>query len=559
MADLIGIDPGAYSVKVVGGRMSGPLFSMTHLTAIDVDPSDDREQAICQEIALAAHDARKLKGKARIGITGRDLMIRYTTVPPVPLWRLRLLMDFEVQEMASQAGDGLTADYNLLDSSESSDETVLVSLVKDRFLNARLGAWEQKGMPPIHAATPNCIALFNSFLAFGRMEDDEYTFLLDIGDQNLEMAIQRNGELLYARNVSGGGHAFSDAIASAWGVGTLKARELKHDLGTVAPQGRGGYASANEEKVANAITGAAGQLAGMIQATIAFSRSQSGLKDMQVGRVVISGGGSELRGLPEYLEQSLGMPVRCFQPDAGLDTSSLSPEQAELFEAHPSTFAVALGLARMSSDEGAFLIDLVPPSVKKKRRFMQRTAYLIAAAVVAAACLGGIWMDMKGELAAVEKGRRQARSNERQAVAVRRRFTATVDEAVNLKERVDKLSWESRPGTWFLRAQGMVQSDAPDAVWVQSVEVARKRVPHPFEADEKKKAMLEKVVVVVKGSISKDVKQTLNEFVERLRKQPGTPYISIENAPQGPGDAFEIMIDFAGWPNSDAAEEGDDS
>ena len=504
MADLIGIDPGAYSVKVVGGRMSGPLFSLTHLTSIDVEAESDREGAICRELALAAQTSRKLSGTARLGVTGRDLMIRYTTVPPVPLWRLKLLMDFEVQEMASQAGDGLTADYNLLDASESSDETVLVSLVKDRLLEGRLAAWNQKGVAPIHAATPNCVALFNSFLAFGRMEDDEYTFLLDIGDENLEMAIQRNGELLFARNVSGGGHAFSDAIASAWSVGTPKARELKHDLGTVAPKGRGGYASANEEKVANAISGAAGQLAGMIQATIAFSRSQSGLKGMDIGRVVISGGGAELRGLSEYLEQSLGIPVRSFHPDAGLDTSGLSLEEAELFEKHPGSFAVALGLARMSSDEGAFLIDLVPAATKKKRRFMQRTVYLFAAAAVAIACLGGIWFDLKGELAAAEKTRKSAKSAERKAVAVRRRFTQTVDNAVNLKERVDKLSWESRPGTWFLRAQGMVQATAPDAVWVSSIKVARKKVPHPSVADQKKQAFIEKVVVVVQGSLRAD-------------------------------------------------------
>lgn len=559
MADLIGIDPGACSVKVVGGQMNGPIFSLTHLTCIDVEPVEDREGAILSEVALASQAARKLKGLARLGVTGRDLMIRYTTVPPVPLWRLRLLMDFEVQEMARQAGDGLTADYNLLDANESSDETVLVSLLKTRFLDDRIAAWEQKGSSLIHAATPNCIALFNAFLAFGRMEDDEFTFLLDIGDQNLEMAIQRNGELLFARNVSGGGHSFSEAIAQAWGVGVEKSRELKHDLGNVAPRGRASYDSPNEEKVANAIMGPAGQLAGMIQATIAFSRTQSGVKDMQIGRVVISGGGSELRGLPEYLEQSLGIPVRRFQPDAGMDTSALTPDEADLFEALPARFAIALGLARMSADQGAFLIDLVPEARKRKRKFMQRTVYLVAAAVIALASLAAIWFDMSGELSDATSIRKQARSSERKAVAVRRRFSTTVEEAVNLKERVDKLSWESRPGTWFMRAQGMVQAVAPDAIWVRSIEVARKRVPHPSNADQRKAALLEKVVVLVKGQIRKDVNQTLNRFVEELRRQPNAPYVSIEKAAQQPDDSFEVMIDFAGWPDLSDETEGDDS
>jgi predicted metal-binding protein len=110
-----------------------------------------------------------------------------------------------------------------------------------------------------------------------------------------------------------------------------------------------------------------------------------------------------------------------------------------------------------------------------------------------------------------------------------------------------------------MRAQGMVQSEAPDAIWVQSIEVVRKRVPHPSNADEKKKALVEKVVVIVKGRISKDVNQTLNQFVERLRKQPDAPYISIEKTAQRGNGVFEVMIDFAGWPDSKTDEEGDDS
>ena len=48
-------------------------------------------------------------GPALLGITGRDLIVRYTHVPPVPDWRLKLLMQFEINEVSGQSGGEVAA------------------------------------------------------------------------------------------------------------------------------------------------------------------------------------------------------------------------------------------------------------------------------------------------------------------------------------------------------------------------------------------------------------------------------------------------------------------
>lgn len=559
MAHLTGIDPGTLAIRVVQGQMSGPLFKLLRMARIEIEPEEDVELAILHAMQRELPRLKLKPGVTRLGLTGRDLMIRYTTVPPVPLWRLRMLMDFEVADMASSSGDQLCADYNLLrQTSEDADETVLVALVKEHFLEMRVAALKGAGLP-FKSGTPNCIALFNAFLAFGERSESEYTFLLDVGDRNLEMAIEKDGDLVFARNLAGGGDLFTRAIAESWSVSTEKARQLKHEYGNVTPRGRAAYSSSSEEKVANAIMGVAGQLAGMVQSTITFARSQSGHRDMQIGRVLISGGGAALKGLDAYLEQNLRVPVSVFRPEGGLDVSALPLDERDDFEAAPEAWVCALGLARMSQDADAFGLDLLPEKLATKRRFAQRTSWLIAAGAIAAVFLGWVWVDLGGESARAAEEARTARRSERRTAQLLKTYEDTVEDARLVAGKLEALATQTRNATDLLRAQRMLQASAPEAIWLRSVDVARRPVAPPGMENERK-AAVEKTVVRVQGEIRQlgaRVTTTFNDFVEALRADPLRPVVEIRDAPPESGGEFEITLDFEGWPEtaSEDAEE----
>lgn len=477
MARSVGIDIGSSAIKVVAGRARGPAFEMERAFTIPVDRSRGVEEGVLEALASLKGELGKAAG-SRFSVSGRELIIRYTKVPPVPLWRLRLLMDFEVREMSEQAGEALASDYNLIHQAGGDDgeETLLVAVVKEPFLRARHRAIaEAVGEPK--AAMPGSIALFNAYLQAGDLHEGEFVFLVDLGDENVEMALERDGDLLFARNISAGGRLLTAGIVQGLRLGEEDAERAKESLGNVTPRHLASYTSGREEQIANALAGPMGQLASMIQSSLAFARAQAGIKDFQLGRVLISGGTANLKGLSEYLKNTFKCPVERFEPESGLHLDGLGDEERAEFASDPGRYAVALGLAAGDGKEDAFLLDLVPREVKKRRHLATRTVWTIAAAVVAVTILGLRYTSLSSE---AENARRSARAAQADAARTRRVMSEYADLQRAMEEssaRIQELEALTRPAYTAARGLRLLQENAPEAIWVEDLRFVSQLAP----------------------------------------------------------------------------------
>jgi Tfp pilus assembly PilM family ATPase len=200
------------------------------------------------------------------GLAGRDMTLRYSQVPPTPDWQLKNLMDLEIQDLAAQSGGALSADYNLLPTQdpEAGVDTVLLALAKDEALQ-RLQQLAKAAGGTCGGFVPNCVALYNAYLKCGPVEPDTVVCLANIGHETIDIALVKGQDLLFARNLSGGGKVLDDAIAAAFNVSARKAESLKHELLDLDPQSRGRFASGQAEKVTMAAGGAAPVITAGIQ------------------------------------------------------------------------------------------------------------------------------------------------------------------------------------------------------------------------------------------------------------------------------------------------------
>lgn len=388
-----GVTIGSRTIRVleVKKQKSGAWQVVKALIAPIGDPAATDARRVSE--AKSALKTSQAKGAALVGLSGKDLIIRYTQVPPVPDWRLEMLMNFEIQEVSEQSGGDVSAAYAQLgiDDASSGDNVVLVALAKNGHLVPRLDALREAGLDVL-GGCPRAVGAFWAYKENAKLPSDETVFFMHIGHENTDVAIARKGVLIFARNVTGGSRLFSDALSQHLRLDAATAEKSKITKGNITPRGKAKYRDSAEEKIANTLMGVGGHFVSAFNSSLMFARAQTKVPDCQPSKLVLMGSGALLKGMPEYLESNLGIPVELFDPIASLDLSLLPEKTAEALKQDQGGMAVTLGLAQMAADDQAFRVEVLPAADKKKRHFLQHTAVTIGAGAVLAACLIVSWV-----------------------------------------------------------------------------------------------------------------------------------------------------------------------
>ena len=464
----LGVTIGNHALRAIKLRRKGEQFIVQRVFS-------DRLDEETRSLAGRALAARGMKGApATVGLTGRDVIIRYTQIPPVPDWRLRTLMKFEVEEVSSQSGGDVSADYRKLElpdlDGERADDTILVALTRNRHLDTLLKGLESGGLK-MHGGTPNSVALFNAFAVNATYTEDETALLVNIGGDNVDMALQQGGELLFARNATPGGTAFTEAIKQAFGTSVGKAEKMKKTKGDVTPKGQAKYPDPTSEKVANAIIGTAGQLSSMIQSTLMIARAQTRTPDLKVDRVLLAGGGASLKGLDAYLQQSMGIPVERFDPFDLCDLSQLSDEERALIEQAPHEFAVAMGLAQNDMSPAAFTLSVLPEAQRRVRDFMTKGIWAAAAAVVMLGVLFLIYQGRGKSAEAFQSKRDQVSREIRRAQGKDSALRKALSSVQGVEVKHKALAEQAAPAALLGRVMAELQENVVPHIYLHTVKL----------------------------------------------------------------------------------------
>ncbi len=471
MGTGVGVTVGSSSLRAMAVRRKGPLWQVTAATAGGLAAGDDAARVAEARGALAA---ASLRGEALAGLTGKDLIVRYTHVPRVPDWRLEMLMRFEIQEVSEQSGGDVAADWALLSlpAAAGSDQTVLVALARNAHLRPRLEALAAAGLSSL-GGCPRSVALYHAFVTNAKVPPGEVTMILHLGGENTDVAIQRDGALLFARNLVGGGRPFTEALVQAFHVAPETAEKMKIQKGNVTPRGRARYADSSEEKVANSLLGVAGTVVSAVHSSLMFCKAQTKLSDLRIDRVVLSGGGARMRKIPEYLSQALGIPVEPFDPFETVDLSALPAETAEAVRVDGQGMAAVLGLAQMAADRKAFRLEILPEADRKRRVFLEKTAWLIASGVLAAGGLVFLYGSAAAQESAANLNRRKMAEKASWAESQRGKEAKLLERLAASGARQNLLVRETALGPRVIEALDMVQEDLDRKPEYQAIHFTR--------------------------------------------------------------------------------------
>ncbi|MBN9605873.1 MAG: type IV pilus assembly protein PilM [Actinomycetales bacterium] len=273
-----------------------------------------------------------------LGMGNQRVLVRDLTVPNQPLNRIRESLPFQVQDLLPvPVADAILDYYPVSVVKADGGEMVnglLVAAMKEAVL-ANVDAVSAAGLSPVEVDLIP-FALSRAFLASADARG--VVALVHIGAVTTSVVVANDGVPQFVRIMQNGGGDVDLALQSRLSIDAEQADRIKRGIGLAREQVPAEWAVAVE-----AIHASTGDLLGAVRNTLSyFLNSRPGLR---IERVLVSGGGAQLGGLPNALADALRLPVGVPKSIEGLaiartvDTEQLNDDPAGL----PVAAGLALG------------------------------------------------------------------------------------------------------------------------------------------------------------------------------------------------------------------------
>jgi type IV pilus assembly protein PilM len=202
-----------------------------------------------------------------------------------------------------------------------------------RVIEESLSAFDEAGVT-VRAVEGEMFSMPRSLL---RPDDPETVLIIDIGRTTTKLEVVAGGVPRFATTLDIGGHALTLAVQKHFGVSEEEARRVKSERGIVGVEG-------NEEYI-QAMLSTVSVIREEILRRLDYwqSRAAVGSTHEPVTRAILVGGNATVRGLPEYLETSLKVPVAL--GDVFTNLASRDRWLPPLDYVESLAYATAIGLA----------------------------------------------------------------------------------------------------------------------------------------------------------------------------------------------------------------------
>lgn len=216
---------------------------------------------------------------------------------------------------------------------ETGEESVVGIGFARRMVDDTLSVFDEARIP-VQALEEETFAMARALIPRG---DTATTLIIDVGKTTTKMAIVTGHIPRFATTFGIGGHALTLAVQKHFGVTEAEARKVKAERGIVPSLGNEDYLAAMLSTVSAIRDEISRRLTYWQEKAIAIGMHEP------VSRIVLAGGNASVRGLPEYLEGALQIPVMTgdvFSNLAARDTWIPTLDYTESL-----AYATAVGLA----------------------------------------------------------------------------------------------------------------------------------------------------------------------------------------------------------------------
>ncbi|MBW3663970.1 MAG: type IV pilus assembly protein PilM [Actinobacteria bacterium] len=336
----VGLDIGSSGVQVSQVTVTRGQPTLVNFGGVALPEGAVREGEIIDVSAVSAavkqlmSDARIKEKNAWLGVANQRVVVRQIDLPYMEEQELRDSLRFQVQEYIPIPVEDAELDYHRLDEYTEGDQRMqrllLVAAHRD-MVQSHIAAASDAGLRPA-GVDLNSFAILRA-LANERSVSQGSEVLIDIGAGVTNIVVHENGTPRFVRILVLGGSDITEALASGLGIAHADAEALKIQTG---------LSGAGDEGARRIIDDRANQFVDEARGSLDYYQAQTG--SARIGRVVLSGGGSKLAGLPERLANAVRLPVEVGRPLDHLPVKGTSYSRDDLADVEP-ILATSIGLA----------------------------------------------------------------------------------------------------------------------------------------------------------------------------------------------------------------------
>lgn len=341
---VVGLDIGSDSLRAVevsgydGGKPSIVRYAEVRL------PENVVRRGEVVERATASTALRRLWAQGRfttknvvLGMGGSRVFARDFSVPRVPLDQIRESLPFLVQDLLPVPVADAILDFYPIAEDEGENGPVITGMLVaglQEAITANVSAAMTAGLHPLHVdlipfAMTRAVAPIRS--AHGR------DALVAIGANTTNLVVVSDGVPQFVRMVPNGGDDITRAIATRMQWAPEQAEQAKRAIGMGGPMMR-----QEDRPVLEIIYEVVGELLSSIRGTLAYYATAK--PNAPVQRVLLTGGGAYLAGLPKALSDMVGLPVTLAEPLATIPAPRTKERvSGGALDAYTTAFGLALG------------------------------------------------------------------------------------------------------------------------------------------------------------------------------------------------------------------------
>jgi len=342
---MVGVDIGSSSVKAVELQGRNGDFQLISLGFESLQPDSVVDGQI-MELNSVSHaignifNEHKIKTtKVAAGVNGHSVIVKNIVLPQMSQEELQESFAWHAEEHIPFDISDVNLDYHVTGRTQEAIHVLMAACKRDKVSNLKQ-AIQLAGKQPA-LIDVDAFALQNCYELNYEPRPGEIVALLNIGASTTNINILNGSRSVFTRDASFGGNQYTSLLQKELGLSFEQAEQVKR--GMPLPAGSDNVETAPILETVSDI------LALEIQKTMDFYRATVEDGDSAVQKILVSGGGSKLRGLMEFLSKQFDVPVEIFDPFRKIKVDARGFDPEYMREIVPE-MAIAVGLALRGVD-----------------------------------------------------------------------------------------------------------------------------------------------------------------------------------------------------------------